>query len=270
MFSKGKSIALVLFILFSLIIMTNTSCVQSENQNTETESSEEAAETENIKSKIAEEKAVETEGGEIEEEIEEVEGEIKSPDETGSEAEKEEEGKPEVTEDKGEPMNPVVLINTSMGNIKVELFQKEAPITVKNFLDYVNEDFYNGTIFHRVISGFMIQGGGFIPDMTQKPTKEPIKNEATNKISNSAGTIAMARTQIVDSATSQFYINLVDNLQLDHKNETMRGYGYCVFGKVIEGMDVVEKIGGVPTTSKGHYRDVPVTPVLIKSIRLMD
>lgn len=165
--------------------------------------------------------------------------------------------------------NPIVLIETSMGKIKVELFQNEAPITVKNFLEYINEKFYDGTIFHRVISNFMIQGGGFTPEMDRKSTNPPIKNEATNKISNTKWTIAMARTNVVDSATSQFFINLKDNLFLNHKNESRQGFGYCVFGKVIEGMNVVDKIGSVPTTSKGHYRDVPATPVTIKSIRLI-
>ncbi|MEW5802640.1 MAG: peptidylprolyl isomerase [bacterium] len=163
--------------------------------------------------------------------------------------------------------NPVVLIETSMGTIKIELFEKNAPLTVKNFMSYVKEKFYDGTIFHRVVPDFVIQGGGFTQDMTQKPTKAAVKNEATNKISNTAGTVAMARTSVVDSATSQFFINLRDNLFLDHKDETDQGFGYCVFGKVIEGMDVVTKIGKVPTATKGFNRDVPVTPVVIKSVQ---
>ena len=165
--------------------------------------------------------------------------------------------------------NPVVLMETSMGNMKIELFQKEAPLTVKNFLDYVQEKFYDGTIFHRVVPNFVIQGGGFTSEMGKKPTHQPVKNEATNKISNTTGTLAMARTSVIDSATSQFFINLKDNRFLDHRNETKQGYGYCVFAKVIEGMDVVTKIGKVPTKVKASHRDVPVKPVIIKSVRLI-
>jgi peptidyl-prolyl cis-trans isomerase A (cyclophilin A) len=163
--------------------------------------------------------------------------------------------------------NPIVLVETSQGTMKVELFEKEAPLTVKNFMDYVKEKFYDGTIFHRVIPGFVIQGGGFTADMVQKSTHSPVKNEAANKINNTTGTLSMARTAVVDSATSQFFINLRDNPPLDHQDDSDRGYGYCVFGKVIEGMDVVNKIGKVPTTTKGYNSDVPVTPVIIKSIR---
>ncbi len=165
--------------------------------------------------------------------------------------------------------NPIVLMETSMGKIKIELFQKEAPVTVKNFLDYTKEKFFTGTIFHRVVPKFVIQAGGFTPDMGKKPTRQPIKNEATNKISNTIGTLAMARTGVIDSATSQFFINLKDNHFLDHRNETKQGYGYCVFGKVIEGMDVVTKIGQVSTAMKTQHRDVPVDPVIIKSVRLI-
>jgi len=163
--------------------------------------------------------------------------------------------------------NPIVLVETSLGTMKVELFEKEAPLTVKNFMNYVKEKFYDGTIFHRVIPGFVIQGGGFTPEMVQKSTHSPVKNEAANKINNTTGTLSMARTAVVDSATSQFFINLRDNPPLDHQDDSDRGYGYCVFGKVIEGMDVVNKIGKVPTTTKGYNSDVPVTPVIIKSIR---
>lgn len=162
--------------------------------------------------------------------------------------------------------NPVVVVETSLGKIKMELFEKEAPLTVKNFLSYVKEKFYDGTIFHRVVPNFVIQGGGFTADMVQKPTKPPIKNEAGNKISNTAGTLAMARTSVVDSATSQFFINLKDNKFLDHQNESQQGYGYCVFGKVTEGMDVVTKIGNASTTKEFHS-EVPAVPVVIKSIR---
>ncbi len=161
-----------------------------------------------------------------------------------------------------------VLIKTSMGDILVELYPDKAPITVKNFLDYVNDGFYDNTIFHRVIDGFMIQGGGFEPGMVQKPTKAPIKNEANNGLSNLRGTIAMARTQVIDSATSQFFINLKDNTFLDHKDDSMQGYGYCVFGKVIKGMDVVDKIAKVQTHSVGYYQDVPVKDVVIEKVEV--
>lgn len=162
---------------------------------------------------------------------------------------------------------PIVLIETNMGNIKVELYPDKAPVTVKNFLEYVNERFYDGTIFHRVINNFMIQGGGFTPDMRPKPTKPPIKNEADNGLKNTRGTIAMARTMFVDSATSQFFINQRDNVFLDHQNKTPQGYGYAVFGKVIEGMDVVDRIASVKTGTVRGFQDVPLTPVIIKSIR---
>lgn len=163
--------------------------------------------------------------------------------------------------------NPLVLIDTSQGKIKIELFAKEAPISVKNFLDYVNQGFYNGTIFHRVINGFMIQGGGFTPDMTPKPTAAPIKNEASNGLKNNRGTIAMARTGNPDSATSQFYINVVDNEMLNRPSPD--GYGYAVFGKVIEGMDVVDKIKSVKTGMKQRMPNVPETDVVIKSATLL-
>ena len=165
--------------------------------------------------------------------------------------------------------NPMVLMETSMGNIKIELFRALAPVSVENFLTYVNENFYFGTIFHRVVRGFVIQGGGFTEEMEKKPTHAPIKNEAKNGLSNTRGTVAMARTSIINSATSQFYINLKDNTFLDHQDESTQGYGYCVFGKVIEGMDVVDNIGMVPTTRKGRHENVPITPVFIKSVRLL-
>ena len=158
---------------------------------------------------------------------------------------------------------PKVLLETSMGNIKLELFEKDAPLTVANFLAYVDEGHYDSTIFHRVIPGFMIQGGGFTPDMNQKATREPIKNEAKDAGSNTRGTIAMARTMIVDSATCQFFINPVDNEFLNYKNSSPQGFGYCVFGHVIEGMDVVDKIEKVQTASRGGHQDVPVEPVII-------
>jgi peptidyl-prolyl cis-trans isomerase A (cyclophilin A) len=159
--------------------------------------------------------------------------------------------------------NPVVVMETSMGTIKIELNPAKAPITVKNFLDYVDAKFYDGTIFHRVIPTFMIQGGGFEPGMRQKKTREPIKNEAPNGLSNERGTIAMARTSELDSATAQFFINVVDNKGLDQPR-------YCVFGKVIDGMDVVDKIRNVRTGRVGGFADVPVEDVIIKSVRRAD
>jgi len=163
--------------------------------------------------------------------------------------------------------NPTVLMETSLGSITIELDQAKAPITVKNFLSYVDEKFYDGTIFHRVIGNFMIQGGGFTADMQQKRVKAPIKNEAGNGLKNMTGTLAMARTNVVDSATAQFFINVVDNDFLDHQNTTPQGFGYAVFGKVIEGMDVVDKIKAVKTGSKMGFSDVPAEAVVIKSVK---
>jgi peptidyl-prolyl cis-trans isomerase B (cyclophilin B) len=162
--------------------------------------------------------------------------------------------------------NPVVLMETSEGPIKIELFADKAPITVKNFLQYVDEKFYDGTVFHRVIDGFMIQGGGMTPDLKEKPNHAPIKNEASAEVPNERGTLAMARTNVVDSATSQFFVNVVNNAALNHKDNTQRGFGYCVFGKVIEGMDTVDKIKKVETKTTGQYENVPVKPVIIKSV----
>ena len=156
-----------------------------------------------------------------------------------------------------------VSLMTSKGEIVVELDSVKAPKTVKNFLDYVNSGFYEGTIFHRVIKGFMIQGGGLTPDLNKKKTNDPIRNEASTRLSNRRGTIAMARTGEPHSATAQFFINTVDNAGLDFKNESQAGWGYCVFGKVVKGMPVVDAIEGVQTSSSGMMRDVPVTPVLI-------
>ena len=163
--------------------------------------------------------------------------------------------------------NPVVVIETSLGNITVELYQDEAPISVENFLTYVRDDFYTGTIFHRVIKGFMVQGGGMTEDMVRKATNPPIKNEATNGLRNERGTLAMARTAAVDSATAQFFINVANNRALNHESETQAEYGYAVFGKVIDGMDHVGEIENTLTTTAGPYRDVPSTPVIIKSIQ---
>jgi cyclophilin family peptidyl-prolyl cis-trans isomerase len=161
-----------------------------------------------------------------------------------------------------------VVMKTSLGEMTIELYGDKAPISVKNFLEYVDAKFYDGTIFHRVIPTFMIQGGGFTPDMQQKPTRAPIKNEAGNGLKNTTGTLAMARTGVVDSATSQFFINTVDNAFLDHRDETPAGFGYAVFAKVVNGMDVVKKIAAVPTTTKAPHQNVPVTPVVIESVRL--
>lgn len=162
--------------------------------------------------------------------------------------------------------NPQVIMETSMGKVRIELFEKEAPVSVKNFLDYATSGFYNGTIFHRVIPGFMAQGGGFTPDLAQKQTKAPIKNEAANGLKNDRGTIAMARTMIVDSATAQFFINVVNNGSLNHRDDSVQGYGYAVFGRVVEGMDVVDAIVGVKTGMQKGFRDVPIDPVIIKSV----
>ncbi|GFO62155.1 peptidylprolyl isomerase [Geomonas paludis] len=170
-----------------------------------------------------------------------------------------------------ETKNPVVLIETNQGNIKVELNQEKAPISVKNFLDYANSGFYNGTIFHRVIPNFMIQGGGFGQDLNPKATKAPIKNEAANGLKNERGTIAMARTMVVDSATAQFFINTVNNDFLNHRpGGGQMGYGYAVFGKVLEGMDVVDKIAATKTGKGANgMPDVPQTPMIIKSVKVL-
>jgi peptidyl-prolyl cis-trans isomerase A (cyclophilin A) len=165
--------------------------------------------------------------------------------------------------------NPLVLMETSLGNIKIELNAKEAPISVKNFLGYVNKGFYSGTIFHRVIPNFMVQGGGFTADMTEKPVGAPIKNEAGNGLKNLRGTIAMARTMVVDSATAQFYLNVINNDFLNHRDDSMQGYGYAVFGKVVEGMDVADKIAAVGTGFNKGMQNVPVTPVVIKSVKVI-
>src|SRR5512136_1990551 len=166
--------------------------------------------------------------------------------------------------------NPQVLMETSMGSVKIELFKEKAPITVRNFLSYVKEGFYDGLIFHRVIGTFMIQGGGFDENMNQKKTKFAIKNEAANGLSNKRGTLAMARTNVVDSATSQFFINVVDNDFLDNRGKTADQFGYAVFGQVVEGLDVVDAIKGVKTGNKGGHSDVPLEPVVIKSMTLVE
>jgi len=162
----------------------------------------------------------------------------------------------------------MVTFKTNFGDIKLELFEDKAPKTVANFISYVQDGFYDNTIFHRVIDGFMIQGGGFTPDMEQKETKETIENEANNGVANEAGTIAMARTQDPHSATAQFFINVKDNDFLNFTSESMNGWGYCAFGKVVEGMDVVEKIKNVQTGSHGFHQDVPVEQVVIEKAEL--
>lgn len=162
----------------------------------------------------------------------------------------------------------VVEMKTSEGKVRIELWADKAPETVKNFLRYVEEGFYNGTIFHRVIDNFMIQGGGFTAEMNQKKPHEPIKNEAAAALKNDRGTIAMARTNVVDSATAQFFINLINNDFLNHRDASPMGFGYAVFGKVIEGMDVVDKIAKVPTANAGPHQNVPVKPVVIESAKV--
>jgi cyclophilin family peptidyl-prolyl cis-trans isomerase len=162
--------------------------------------------------------------------------------------------------------NPVVVIDTSVGKIKVELFKDKAPGTVKNILQYVDDKFYDGTIFHRVIPTFMIQGGGFLPGMKEKETRQAIKNESANGLSNARGTLAMARTSEPDSATAQFFINVKDNTFLDRAH-ARDGVGYAVFGKVIDGMDVIDRIKQVETGNRGPHGDVPTQDVVIRSIR---
>ena len=164
----------------------------------------------------------------------------------------------------------MILMKTNHGDIKIELDYDKAPVTAKNFEDYVREGFYNGLIFHRVISNFMIQGGGFEPGMKPRKTKAPIKNEADNGLSNMTGTIAMARTMDPHSASAQFFINVKDNGFLDHSAPTMEGWGYAVFGKVVEGMDVVNKIKEVATTMRAGHQDVPVEDVVIESAEVIE
>src|SRR6188472_2309748 len=164
--------------------------------------------------------------------------------------------------------NPVVSMATSMGKIRIELDPERAPITTKNFLEYVSAGHYDGLIFHRVIPGFMVQGGGMDADMNERSTRGPIKNEANNGLPNRRGTIAMARTGVVDSATSQFFINVADNKFLNHSNPSPSGYGYAVFGEVIDGMDVIDAIVALPTGRRGAHDDVPLEPVVIRSARV--
>jgi cyclophilin family peptidyl-prolyl cis-trans isomerase len=164
------------------------------------------------------------------------------------------------------PGNPVVVIDTSAGPITVELFKDRAPVSVANFLQYANEGFYNGTIFHRVIKGYVIQGGGYTPEFVEKATRPAIQNEATNGLKNVRGTIVMARREQARSATAQFFINAADNPDFDHTGYTPETFGYAVFGRVIAGMDVVDKIAAGDTTTHDGMEDVPVQPVVIKSV----
>lgn len=161
--------------------------------------------------------------------------------------------------------HPHVLFKTNLGDFKVELYPEKAPETVKNFLAYVTSGHYDNTIYHRVIDGFMVQGGGFDKDFEQKPTKSPIKNEADNGLKNERGTLAMARTNDINSATSQFFINVADNDFLNFKSKNSHEYGYCVFGKVVDGLDVIDKMRKVKTGSKGMHRDVPLETIEILS-----
>jgi cyclophilin family peptidyl-prolyl cis-trans isomerase len=167
------------------------------------------------------------------------------------------------------PGNPVVVISTTAGEITVELFKDRAPVSVQNFLDYAGDGFFAGTIFHRVIPNFMIQGGGFEPGMIEKSTRPPILNEAANGLSNVRGTVGMARTRALRSATSQFYINVTDNRsKLDHRGYGPDEFGYAVFGRVLSGMDVVDRIAAMPTRTVGPHADVPAEDVLIKGVKL--
>jgi cyclophilin family peptidyl-prolyl cis-trans isomerase len=166
------------------------------------------------------------------------------------------------------PGNPVVVIDTSAGTITAELFKDRAPVSVENFLQYVRDKHYDGTIWHRVVSGYVIQGGGYTAAMVERPTRPPIQNEATNGLGNRRGTLAMARLQSARSATSQFYINLSDNSALNHRGFSPDTFGYAVFGRVLTGMDVVDKIGSVKTGTREGMDEVPIEPVLINSITI--
>jgi peptidyl-prolyl cis-trans isomerase A (cyclophilin A)/peptidyl-prolyl cis-trans isomerase B (cyclophilin B) len=164
------------------------------------------------------------------------------------------------------PGNPVVVIETSAGSFAAELFKDRAPVSTENFLRYVRDGHYAGTIWHRVVSGYVIQGGGYTPQLVERPTRPPIQNEATNGLSNRRGTLAMARLRAARSATSQFYVNVANNAALDHRGLGPDDFGYAVFGRVIEGMEVVDRIASVPTATRDGMESVPVTPVIIKSV----
>lgn len=160
----------------------------------------------------------------------------------------------------------MIVFKTTMGDFKMELFADKAPKTVENFLSYVRDGFFDGTLFHRVIPNFMVQGGGFDVDMNQKDTQAPVENEANNGVKNTRGTVAMARTNDPHSATAQFFINTTDNDFLDFRSETANGWGYCVFGEVVEGMETLEKISGVRTSTHGYHADVPIEPIVVTSV----
>lgn len=164
------------------------------------------------------------------------------------------------------PGNPVVTVSTSMGEFTIELFKDKAPVSVENFLGYVDAGFYEGTIFHRVKAGYVVQGGGYTTDMVEKPTNPPIQNEATNGLRNTRGTVAMARMRQLRSGTSQFYVNLANNAELDHRGYSPQDFGYAVFGRVLTGMEVIDAIAKVPTGTNGDHEDVPTTPVLIQKV----
>ncbi len=167
------------------------------------------------------------------------------------------------------PKEVIVKLATTQGDIIVQLYPEKAPLTVQNFLDYVNEGFYNGTLFHRVIPGFMVQGGGFTPGLRQKKTLPPIKNEANNGLQNQRGTLAMARTSAIDSATSQFFINVAENKFLNYRGSNSNEYGYTVFGSVIEGIETVDKIATVLTTTSGYFENVPAEDIVITSAQII-
>jgi peptidyl-prolyl cis-trans isomerase A (cyclophilin A) len=168
------------------------------------------------------------------------------------------------------PGNPVVVVSTSMGDITLELFKAQAPVSVENFLQYVRDGFYEGTIFHRVKPGYVVQGGGYTAEMVERGTRPPILNEATNGLKNVRGSLAMARTRALRSATSQFFINLVNNTSLDHRGYSPDDFGYAVFGRVLSGMEVVDKIAATPTGLSGEHEDVPKTPVLIQKVTIKE
>ena len=164
------------------------------------------------------------------------------------------------------PGNPVVVVATSMGAFTIELFKDKAPVSVENFLAYADDGFYEGTIFHRVKSGYVVQGGGYTPEMVEKATRPPIQNEATNGLKNTRGTVAMARMRALRCATAQFYVNVANNSALDHRGYSPDDFGYAVFGRVLSGMDVVDAIAKVPTGISGEHEDVPTTPVTIQKV----
>jgi cyclophilin family peptidyl-prolyl cis-trans isomerase len=168
------------------------------------------------------------------------------------------------------PGNPVVVVSTSMGEITIELFKDRAPVSVENFLQYVRDGHYEGTIFHRVKRAYVIQGGGYTSEMVERATRPPIMNEATNGLKNTRGTVAMARTRALRSATSQFYINLVNNSMLDHRGYSPEDFGYAVFGRVLSGMDVVDQIAATPTGISGDHEDVPKTPIVIQKVTIKE